>query len=79
MGYVFIIAATLWFLTLLKQEIDCGFRGVQARAFCTLFAAVGLGACLLVKSHLPVQGKFAVLLPVAGEANGGHGAMGGDG
>jgi len=63
-GYVFIIAATLWFLTLLKQESIADFAAFKPALY-TLFAAVGLGACLFVKDYLPVRGLAVIYLLLA--------------
>jgi len=63
-GYVFIIAATLWFLTLLKQESIADFAAFKPALY-TLFAAVGLGACLFVKDYLPVRGLAVLYLLLA--------------
>ena len=63
-GYVLIIAATLWFLTLLKQESIADFAAFKPALY-TLFAAVGLGACLFVKDYLPVRGLAVLYLLLA--------------
>ncbi len=63
-GYVFIIAATLWFLTLLKQESIADFAAFKPFLY-MLFAAVGLGACLFVKDYLPVRGLAVLYLLLA--------------
>jgi hypothetical protein len=63
-GYVFMIAATLWFLLLLKQESIADFAAFKPVLY-TLFAAVGLGACLFVKDFLPVRGLAVLYLLLA--------------
>ena len=63
-GYVLIIAATLWFLTLLKQESIADFAAFKPALY-PLFAAVGLGACLFVKDYLPVRGLAVLYLLLA--------------
>jgi hypothetical protein len=63
-GYVFIIVATLWFLTLLKQESIADFAAFKPFLY-LLFAAVGLGACLFVKDYLPVRGLAVLYLLLA--------------
>jgi hypothetical protein len=63
-GYVFMIAATLWFLLLLKQESIADFAAFKPALY-TLFAAVGLGACLFVKDFLPVRGLAVLYLLLA--------------
>jgi hypothetical protein len=63
-GYVLIIAATLWFLALLKQESIADFAAFKPALY-TLFAAVGLGACLFVKDYLPVRGLAVLYLLLA--------------
>jgi hypothetical protein len=63
-GYVLIIAATLWFLILLKQESIADFAAFKPVLY-TLFAAVGLGACLFVKDFLPVRGLAVLYLLLA--------------
>ena len=63
-GYLFMIAATLWFLLLLKQESIADFAAFKPALY-TLFAAVGLGACLFVKDFLPVRGLAVLYLLLA--------------
>lgn len=63
-GYVLMIAATLWFLMLLKQESIADFAAFKPVLY-TLFAAVGLGACLFVKDFLPVRGLAVLYLLLA--------------
>jgi hypothetical protein len=60
-GYLFMITATLWFLLLLKQESIADFAAFKPALY-TLFAAVGLGACLFVKDFLPVRGLAVLYL-----------------
>lgn len=63
-GYLFMIVATLWFLTLLKQESIADFAAFKPALY-TLFAAVGLGACLFVKDFLAVRGLAVLYLLLA--------------
>ena len=63
-GYVFIVAATLWFLWLLKQESIADFAAFKPVLY-ALFAAVGLGACFFVKDFLPVRGLAVLYLLLA--------------
>jgi hypothetical protein len=63
-GYVLMIGATLWFLLYLKQESISDFAAFKPLLF-TLFAAVGIGACLFVKDFLPVRGLAVLYLLLA--------------
>jgi len=63
-GYVLIVAATLWFLWLLKQESIADFAAFKPVLY-TLFAAVGLGACVFVKDFLAVRGLAVLYLLLA--------------
>src|SRR5688572_2763523 len=63
-GYILIIAATLWFLLLLKQESIADFAAFKPVLY-ALFAAVGLGACFFVKDFLPVRGLAVLYLLLA--------------
>ena len=63
-GYVLMIGATLWFLHYLKQESISDFASFKPVLF-TVFAAVGVGACLFVKDFLPVRGLAVLWLLLA--------------
>jgi hypothetical protein len=63
-GYVLMIGATLWFLLYLKQESISDFASFKPILF-TVFAAVGIGACLFVKDFLPVRGLAVLWLLLA--------------
>jgi hypothetical protein len=63
-GYVLMIGATLWFLLYLKQESISDFASFKPVLF-TVFAAVGVGACLFVKDFLPVRGLAVLWLLLA--------------
>ena len=61
LGYVFITAATAWFLANLRQESVSDFASFKPFLF-WLFALVGVGTCLFVKDFLPVRGLAVLLL-----------------
>ncbi|MCI0744769.1 MAG: hypothetical protein L0Y58_05110 [Verrucomicrobia subdivision 3 bacterium] len=64
LGYVLMMMATLWFLANLKQESISDFASFKPALY-TLFAAVGIGACLFVKDYLPVRGLAVLWLLLA--------------
>ena len=63
-GYVFMILATAWFLANLNQENVSDFVSFKPLLF-SLFAVVGVGACLFVKDFLPVRGLAVLMLLLA--------------
>jgi len=63
-GYVFMIAATGWFLANLTQETVSDFTSFKPALY-GLFALVGIGACLFVKDFLPIRGLAVFLLMLA--------------
>jgi hypothetical protein len=63
-GYVLMIGATFWFLLYLKQESISDFASFKP-VLVTVFAAVGIGACLFVKDFLPVRGLAVLWLLLA--------------
>jgi hypothetical protein len=63
-GYVLMMGATFWFLLYLKQESISDFASFKPVLF-TVFAAVGIGACLFVKDFLPVRGLAVLWLLLA--------------
>lgn len=63
-GYLLMIGATAWFLAYLQQESIADFASFKPVLF-TLFAAVGIGACLFVKDFLPVRGLAVLYLLLA--------------
>ena len=63
-GYLLMILATLWFLMNLRQESISDFASFKPALY-TLFAAVGLGACIFVKDFLPVRGLAVLWLLLA--------------
>jgi hypothetical protein len=63
-GYVLMLAATAWFLYNLSQESVSDFLSFKPALY-TLFAGVGVGACIFVQDFLPVRGLAVLLLLVA--------------
>lgn len=63
-GYVLMLAATIWFLYNLSQEQVSDFMTFKPALY-LLFGAVGIGACLFVKDFLPVRGLAVLFLLVA--------------
>jgi len=63
-GYVLMLAATAWFLYNLSQESMSDFLTFKPALY-TLFAGVGVGACIFVQDFLPVRGLAVLLLLLA--------------
>jgi len=63
-GYVLMMLATAWFLFILSRESISDFASFKPLLY-TLFAAVGIGACLFVRDFLPVRGLAVLLLLLA--------------
>jgi hypothetical protein len=64
LGYVLMLAATLWFLYNLSLESVSDFMSFKPALY-ALFGAVGVGSCLFVKDFLPVRGLAVLLLLLA--------------
>lgn len=60
-GYVLVLAATVWFLYYLSLESVSDFTSFKPVLY-ALFAGVGIGTCLFVRDFLPVRGLAALLL-----------------
>jgi hypothetical protein len=63
-GYFLMLLGTAWFEWNLKQESISDFESLKPALY-TLFAAVGVGACIFVKDFLAVRGLAVVLLLAA--------------
>jgi hypothetical protein len=63
-GYVLMTLATLWFLYNVDHETIADFAPFK-RQMMFVFAAIGIGACLVVKDFLAVRGLAVLLLLLA--------------
>jgi hypothetical protein len=64
-GYVFMLAATAWFMWNVSRESLSDFESLKPFLF-TLFVGVGVGSCFFVQDFLAVRG-LAVLLLLLGK------------
>jgi hypothetical protein len=60
-GWVFTLAATLWFLHYVSLETVQDFQPMKRLMF-LFFGAVGLGTCVFVRDFLPVRGLAVLFL-----------------
>lgn len=64
LGYVLMIAATVWFVMLVRSENIADFEPMKPYLI-GLFLAVGIGTCLFVKDFLAVRGAAILMLLLA--------------
>jgi hypothetical protein len=63
-GYLFMPAATVWFVLNVRQEQIADFENMK-NGMCLLFAAIGVGSCLFLKDFLAVRGLAVLFLLLA--------------
>jgi hypothetical protein len=64
LGYVLMIAATVWFVWNVRRESIADFEPMKPYLI-ALFIAVGVGACIFVKDFLAVRGTAVLMLLLA--------------
>ena len=63
-GYILMLAATIWFLMNLSTESVSDFIAFKPALF-AVFGLVGLGACVFVRDFLPIRGLAVLFLLLA--------------
>ncbi|MFM2295816.1 MAG: hypothetical protein RLZZ350_2229 [Verrucomicrobiota bacterium] len=64
LGWVLMLAATVWFIWNVNQEADADFATMKPKMMVG-FAAIGLGCCIFVQDFLAARGLAVLLLLLA--------------